>query len=118
MERGKEAHKLLGIYLKAIFPNNIKTEAHLYNVYNKKGELKTGYADVMFEGFPYWEVYEIKPRTYEKGAKYQSAQRQRNSYVDALAVEGIMVNRDGQTLNPFVNGGGCKNFCVFESKSF
>ena len=101
--QGIEAHALLQGYLKAVMPDNVLVERQINNYYDKNGNPKIGRADIIYMGEYAWEVYEIKPISNLNGSKYNNAQAQRNRYVDAIATQGIPINREGKTLNPVVN---------------
>jgi RHS repeat-associated protein len=79
---GKEAHVFLQKHLQMLYPKEIETEYHVTN--HPTNPSKTGEIDVLYKGDTKWEVYEIKPISYQNSSYKKQAIQQRKNYIIAL----------------------------------
>jgi RHS repeat-associated protein len=79
---GKEAHEALQNYLEVLYPNQVVAEYQV--IHHPTNPRETGRIDVLYKGITKWEVYEIKPISYQNSPYKGQAIQQRENYIIAL----------------------------------
>ena len=109
MVEGTDAHNTLGSYLMATYPGNVEINVKVNGYSTNPSD--TGLIDFVYNGVAGEEIYELKTinepfyRWWAKNAfGRMTGPEQRQSYIDAYKKMGHVVNEDGRSLDPIVNG--------------